>query len=52
VGRQIAEMKSKLHRMSPVDQTDEYNTLFGDLIALETYRKSLLQQASGDDLTA
>jgi DNA primase len=52
VGRQIAEMKSKLHRMSPVDQTDEYNSLFGDLIALETYRKSLLQQASGDDLTA
>ena len=52
VGRQIAEMKSKLHRMSPVDQTDDYNTLFGDLIALETYRKSLLQQASGDDLTA
>ncbi|WP_319449138.1 MULTISPECIES: DNA primase [unclassified Mycobacterium] len=52
VGRQIAEMKSKLHRMSPVDQSDDYNALFGDLIALETYRKSLLQQASGDDLTA
>jgi DNA primase len=52
VGRQIAEMKSKLQRMSPVEQSDDYNTLFGDLIALETYRKSLLQQASGDDLTA
>jgi DNA primase len=52
VGRQIAEMKSKLHRMSPVDQSDDYNALFGDLIALETYRKSLLQQASGGDLTA
>ena len=52
VGRQIAEMKSKLQRMSPVEQGDDYNALFGDLIALETYRKSLLQQASGDDLTA
>jgi DNA primase len=52
VGRQIAEMKSKLHRMSPVDQSEDYNALFGDLIALETYRKSLLQQASGGDLTA
>jgi DNA primase len=52
VGRQIAEMKSKLHRMSPVEQGDDYHALFGDLIALETYRKSLLEQASGDDLTA
>jgi DNA primase len=52
IGRQIAEMKSKLQRMSPVDQADEYHCVFGDLIALETYRKSLLQQASGDDLTA
>jgi DNA primase len=52
VGRQIAEMKSKLHRMSPVEQSDDYHALFGDLIALETYRKSLLEQASGDDLTA
>ncbi|WP_051574282.1 DNA primase [Mycobacterium sp. URHB0044] len=52
VGRQIAEMKSKLHRMSPVDQNDEYLALFGDLVAMENYRRSLLEQASGDDLTA
>ncbi len=50
IGRQVAEVKSKLQRMSPVDQADEYHAVFGDLIALETYRKSLLQQASGDDL--
>ena len=43
-------MKKKLQRMSPVDQADEYHAVFGDLIALETYRKSLLQQACGDDL--
>jgi len=52
VGRQIAEMKSKLQRMSPVEHVDDYNALFGDLVAMETYRRSLLQQASGDDLTA
>ena len=52
VGRQVAEIKSKLQRMSPVEQGDEYHALFGDLVALEAYRRSLLEQASGDDLTA
>ncbi len=52
VGRQIAEVKSRLQRMSPVEQGDEYHALFGDLVALEAYRRSLLEQASGDDLTA
>lgn len=52
MGRQIAEVKSKLQRMSPIDQGDEYHALFGDLVAMEAYRRSLLEQASGDDLTA
>lgn len=52
VGRQIAEVKSKLQRMSPVENSDEYHALFGDLVAMESYRRSLLEQASGDDLTA
>jgi DNA primase len=52
VGRQIAEVKSKLQRMSPVEQGDEYHALFGDLVAMEAYRRSLLEQASGDDITA
>jgi len=52
VGRQVAEIKSKLQRMSPVEQGEEYHALFGDLVALEAYRRSLLEQASGDDLTA
>jgi DNA primase len=51
VGREVAELKSKLQRMSPVEQGDEYHALFGDLVALEAYRRSLLEQASGDDLT-
>ncbi|PQM47873.1 DNA primase [Mycobacterium talmoniae] len=40
VGRQIAEVKSKLQRMSPVDNSDEYHALFGDLVAMEAYRRS------------
>ena len=54
VGRQIAEVKSKLQRMSPIEQSDEYHALFGELVAKEAYRRSLLEQASGDgnDLTA
>ena len=52
VGRQIAEVKSKLQRMSPVEHSVEYHAMFGDLVALEAYRRSLLEQASGDDLTA
>lgn len=54
VGRQIAEVKSKLQRMSPIDQGDEYHALFGELVAMESYRRSLLEQAcgDGDDLTA
>ncbi|RFD25527.1 DNA primase [Mycobacterium uberis] len=52
MGWQIAEVKSKLQRMSPIDQGDEYHELFGDLVAMESYRRSLLEQASGDDLNA
>ncbi|RDI54158.1 DNA primase [Nocardia mexicana] len=47
VGRQIAELKSKLQRVSSTEQPDAYMALFGDLVALEQYRKSLLAQAMG-----
>lgn len=50
VGRQVAEIKSKLQRVSPVEHADEYHALFGDLVALEAYRRSLQEQVSGDDL--
>jgi DNA primase len=55
VGRQVAELKSKLQRISPSDAPDEYHSLFGDLVALEQYRRSLLEQAMGnsdDDFAA
>ncbi|NKY84639.1 DNA primase [Nocardia veterana] len=53
VGRQVAELKSKLQRVSSTEQPDAYMALFGDLVALEQYRKSLLTQAMGnsDDFT-
>ena len=44
VGRQIAEVKSKLQRTSPVEQGDEYHAMFGDLVAMEAYRRSLLER--------
>ncbi|MGW4481241.1 DNA primase [Rhodococcus triatomae] len=49
VGQQVADLKSRLQRMSQADQPDEYMSLFGDLVALEQYRRSLLEQAVGDN---
>ncbi len=47
VGRQVAEIKSRLQRLSPVTDADEYHELFGDLVALEQYKKALRDQATG-----
>ncbi|MEU3270468.1 DNA primase [Saccharomonospora sp. NPDC006951] len=47
VGRQIGELKSKLQRLSPVEAADDYRALFGDLVALEQYRKALRDMAVG-----
>ncbi|WP_031465225.1 DNA primase [Sciscionella sediminilitoris] len=47
VGSQIREIKSKLQRMSPLEDQDSYRQLFGDLVALEQWHKSLSEQASG-----
>ncbi len=48
VGRQVADLKSRLQRMSPSEDPAEYHALFGDLVALEEYRRSLLHKAVGD----
>jgi DNA primase len=47
VSRQIAAVKSRLQRMSPVDQQADYNRLFGDLVALEQRKKALMSHVSG-----
>jgi DNA primase len=46
VSRTIAVVKSRLQRLSPVDQSD-YNRIFGDLVALEQRKKALLERAAG-----
>ncbi|MBO0849844.1 MAG: DNA primase [Pseudonocardia sp.] len=47
VERQVAELKSRLQRTSPVEEPDEYHQLFGDLVALEQYRKALRERSLG-----
>jgi DNA primase len=47
VSRRIAEVKSRLQRVNPVDAQAEYNRTFGDLVALEQRRKALVEKAAG-----
>jgi DNA primase len=44
VSRQIAAIKSRLQRMSPVDKPTEYNRMFGDLMALEGRHRALWER--------
>ncbi|MDT4950148.1 MAG: primase [Pseudonocardiales bacterium] len=46
-GRQVAALKSKLQRINPQEQLDEHARLFGELIALESYRRNLRERAIG-----
>jgi DNA primase len=45
--RRIAELKSRLQRLNPVEQQSAYNRLFGELIAFEQQRRSLRDRAIG-----
>jgi DNA primase len=45
--RQVAALKSKLQRINPQEQPDEHARLFGELIALESYRRNLRERAIG-----
>jgi DNA primase len=47
VTRTIADVKSRLQRINPVDQTTEYNRLFAELISLEAHRRELRDRAIG-----
>jgi len=46
VGRQIAEIKSKLQRMNPVEKPDEYHRIFGELLSLEGHARALREQVT------
>ena len=43
--RRILDLKSKLQRTNPIDRPDEYNRMFGELIALEAYKAELRNRA-------
>jgi DNA primase len=44
ITRHIAEVKSRLQRLDPIEHALEYNRMFGDLIALEQHRKTLREE--------
>jgi DNA primase len=45
--RRVANLKSKLQRMNPVESPDEYTKAFGQLLALEQEARSLRERAMG-----
>jgi DNA primase len=47
VSREITVVKSRLQRINPVEEQAGYNRIFGDLVALETRRRALLDRAAG-----
>ena len=47
VSREINAVKARLQRMNPIEDQAGYNRLFGDLMTLETRRRSLLSRAAG-----
>ncbi len=47
LARRISELKSKLQRTNPVEQTESYNRMFGELIALEQQHRIMRGRAIG-----
>jgi len=45
--RRIADLKSRLQRTNPVEHPTDYNRMFGELVALEQYRRTLRERAVG-----
>jgi DNA primase len=45
--RRIADVKSRLQRMNPVEAVADYNRLFGELVSLEAHSRALRDQAIG-----
>ncbi len=45
--RLITELKSKLQRLNPAEQAEEYNRVFGDLVAYEQQRRVLRERGLG-----
>ncbi|TDB76436.1 DNA primase [Micromonospora sp. KC723] len=43
----IRDLKSKIQRINPVNNKDEYFALFGELLSLEQHARALREQAAG-----
>ena len=48
ISQRIADVKSTLQRINPLENESEYNALFGDLVALESTRRTLHDLALGE----
>ncbi|MGZ6869178.1 MAG: DNA primase [Frankiaceae bacterium] len=44
VTRRTVELKSRLQRMNPIEQADQYNKLLGELLTLEQQRRALRER--------
>jgi len=42
--RALDQLKAKLVRLNPVEQVEDYNRMFGDLVALEQRRRMLRER--------
>jgi DNA primase len=47
VSGRVADLKSRLQRVNPVTNQDEYFQLFGELVSLEQQARALREQTSG-----
>ncbi|GAA3749715.1 DNA primase [Salinactinospora qingdaonensis] len=47
INRQVANLKSRLGRLDPVAQADEYQRVFADLMAVEQQKRLMRERASG-----
>jgi DNA primase len=45
--RRITDIKAKVQRMDPIKQAEDYNRLYGELAALEGYRRGLRDRIAG-----
>jgi DNA primase len=48
VSRQVVTLKAKLQRTDPSAETETYNRLFGELMALEKHRRDLRERGLGN----
>jgi DNA primase len=47
VTRRITELKSRVQRLNPVTDPDAFNRAYGELIALEQYKRQLRERGVG-----